>query len=204
MLIRRKKSVRDSCRARCVRTCIWQRLSSLMVEGNGTAASVPQPAYGQEPSVGDAKPTFPTGRMETICKPCPREMGAVGQLRRLRVMKKTIYWRTERSGQKKQSCVTRSRRWRMSGRGQLCSSRSQGWKTDVDGEADSRKLLDIGTKIAQNSYAKLRTASIWRRSSGKIRKKIAESWKMLERPHKLQSLENKVSQSKRNQNKCKE
>ena len=63
--------------------------SSLMEGKSGTAACVPIPMCGQEPSVGDAKPTFQRGCMERICRPCPQEMGAIGRLRRPLVIIRT-------------------------------------------------------------------------------------------------------------------
>ena len=94
-----------SCWARCVRTSVNQKQLSLMFERTGIDACVPKPVSGRETSVADARPTFWQGCVETICKPRPRGMGAVGQLRRYRVMEKTVSWRTKHSGQRKQSCV---------------------------------------------------------------------------------------------------
>ena len=87
---------------------------SLMVERNGLAVSVPK--------------TMLTRAMCRRCKtePCPQEVRAVDRLRHLRVMEKTICWRTKPSGQKRQSCgswVTKSKT--VSGRGHSCSSRRQ-------------------------------------------------------------------------------
>ena len=63
---------------------------------------VSQTTCGQEPSVGDAKPTFQRDCTESICRPCPQEMGAVGRHRRPRV--KAICQRTKPRVQKNQSC----------------------------------------------------------------------------------------------------
>ena len=77
-------------------------------------SAVPTPAC-QKPRVGDAKPTSQRGCMEDICRLCPHGILAVGRLHRLRVMEKTVCWRTQLYGPEKRSCAPKSRRWSMSG-----------------------------------------------------------------------------------------
>ena len=94
-----------------VRTSGWPIQLSLIAGRSRIAASAPKPKCGQEPRVGDAKPTFQRDYTESICRHCPHEMGEVGRLCLLRVMGKTICLRRKPSGQNQQSrdnCETRS------------------------------------------------------------------------------------------------
>ena len=86
----------------------------------GTVVSVPRPTCGQEPSVGDATPTFLRGCMESIC----RHM-STRNARTWSASSSSAYIAQWAKKQSCESCATTSRGWRVSGRGQLCSSRSR-------------------------------------------------------------------------------
>ena len=67
--------------------------------------TVPRPTCVEEPSVGDAKPTFQRSCMGASASRVFEKRASVSRPRRLQVMVKTIRLRTRPSGQKKQSCV---------------------------------------------------------------------------------------------------
>ena len=73
-----KKRRRVIWQDKCVRTSCWPKELPLVAGGSGVTASVPKPTCGQEPSVGDAKPTFQQDCTGSICRPCPQEICTVG------------------------------------------------------------------------------------------------------------------------------
>ena len=148
------------------RTSCWLKQLSSLAGRSGLASSFPKPTCGQVPNVEDAKPTFQRDCTDSICRPCPGEMGAVGRRRRLRFMRKTKCWRTKPSGREKQnceSCVTKLRRWRMHGKSQptvrgakRMQKPDEDCKMEVDDEADSGNKLDMRNKMWMRRSEKIR------------------------------------------------